>query len=150
MAQGLRDRLIGAWELREYSVTAEDGAVFHPMGRDATGLIIYTPDGYMSAQLMKHGRPAYVAGDMQGGTSEEIIAAARGYLAYSGPFSVDEKSLTLRHHMSVSLFPNWIGDTQERLIHLEGEILTLSPGPIPYEGKPHTPRLIWKRAAPRA
>ena len=83
----------------------------HPMGEDLGGLIIYSPDGYMSGQMMKPGRPAYASGDMEHGTTEELAAAAAGYLAYSGPFYVDEEAATLRHHMAVSLFPNWIGDT---------------------------------------
>jgi hypothetical protein len=146
MAKGLRDRLIGAWELQEYTATAEDGTVAFPMGADATGLIIYTPDGYMSAQLMVQGRPAYASGDMEGGTAEEQRAATRGYIAYSGPFSVDEANRTLKHHVSVCLLPNWIGDTQVRFVQLKGNILTLSAAPMRYGGTPRIPRLIWKRA----
>jgi hypothetical protein len=41
----LWDRLIGAWRLAEFTVTAEDGTVTYPMGEDVEGLIIYTPDG---------------------------------------------------------------------------------------------------------
>jgi hypothetical protein len=33
MAEGLRDRLIGAWRLAEFSVIARDGSVTHPMAR---------------------------------------------------------------------------------------------------------------------
>ena len=101
----LRDRLLGAWRLAEFTVTAEDGTVTYPMGEDVEGLIIYTPDGYMSAQLMEPGRPAYASGEFTHGTEEEEAAAAAGYLAYSGPFYVNEETATLKHHMSVSLFP---------------------------------------------
>ena len=146
MAEGLRDRLVGAWELQEYTATAEDGTITFPMGEDATGLIIYTPDGYMSAQLMVQGRPAYASGDMEGGTAEERRAATRGYIAYSGPFSVDEASGTVKHHVSVCLLPNWIGDTQVRFARLEGDILTLSAAPMSFGGTLRIPRLVWKRA----
>jgi len=148
MAEGLRNRLIGAWRLAEFSVIARDGSVTHPMGEDLEGLIIYSPDGYMSGQLMKLGRPAYASGDMDHGTTDELAAAAAGYLAYSGPFYVDEEAATLRHHMSVSLFPNWIGDTQERFVELDGDTLTISTAPVIVEGIELTPRLIWKRATP--
>ena len=70
MADRLRDRLIGAWRLAEFSVIARDGSVTHPMGKNLEGLIIYSPDGYMSGQLMKLGRPAYASGDMEHGTIE--------------------------------------------------------------------------------
>jgi Lipocalin-like domain len=114
------------------------------------GLIIYSADGYMSGQMMKLGRPAYASGDMEHGSTEERAAAAAGYLAYSGPFYVDDEAATLRHHMSVSLFPNWIGDTQERFVELDGDTLTISTAPVIVEGIELTPRLIWKRAPPNA
>jgi hypothetical protein len=84
---------------------------------------------------------------MDHGTTEELAAAAAGYLAHSGPFYVDEEAATLRHHMSVSLFPNWIGDTQERFVELGGDTLTISTPPVIVEGIELTPRLIWKRAS---
>jgi hypothetical protein len=118
---------MGAWRLAEFSVIARDGSVTHPMGKDLEGLIIYSPDGYMS---------------------EELAAAAAGYLAHSGPFYVDEEVATLRHHMSVSLFPNWVGDTPERFVELDGDILTISTAPVIVEGIELTPRLIWRRATP--
>jgi hypothetical protein len=148
MAEGLRDRLIGAWRLAEFSVMARDKSVTHPMGEDLEGLIIYSSDGYMSGQLMKPGRHAYASGDIAHGTTEELAAAAAGYLAYSGPFYVDDEAATLRHHMWVSLCPNWIGDTQERFVELDGDTLTISTAPIIIEGTEQTPRLIWKRATP--
>lgn len=43
MSEGLRDRLIGAWRLAEFSVIARDGSVTHPMGEELEGLIIYSP-----------------------------------------------------------------------------------------------------------
>ena len=98
MAGGMRDRLVGAWELQEYTSTAEEGTITFPMGADATGLIISTRDGYMSAQSMAQDRPAYASGDMDAGTAEEQRAATHGYIAYSGPFSVDEETRTLKHH----------------------------------------------------
>ncbi len=76
MAEGPRDRLVGAWELQEYTATAADGTIAFPMGADATGLVIYTADGYMSAQLMVQGRPPYASGDMEGGTPTNSAAPA--------------------------------------------------------------------------
>lgn len=64
MAQGLRERLIGAWKLVSYVERPVDGsAPFYPMGEEPQGIIMYTPDGYMSAQLMHPGRPRFASGD---------------------------------------------------------------------------------------
>ncbi|MFZ0903719.1 MAG: lipocalin-like domain-containing protein, partial [Mycobacterium sp.] len=56
----LRTEVLGAWELVSY--TAQDthrGPITYPLGPDALGLIMYTADGYMSAQIMRPDRPAY-------------------------------------------------------------------------------------------
>jgi hypothetical protein len=50
MAEKLRDQLIGAWKLVSYVEEPGAGsAPFHPMGERPKGIIMYTPDGYMSA-----------------------------------------------------------------------------------------------------
>jgi hypothetical protein len=52
MATGLRDQLIGAWKLVSYVEEPVDGSKpFYPLGEQPHGIIMYTPDGYMSAQL---------------------------------------------------------------------------------------------------
>jgi Lipocalin-like domain len=56
------------------------------MGEEPQGIIMYTPDGYMSAQLMHPGRPKFASGDWFRGSDEEIKEEGLGYIAYSGPF----------------------------------------------------------------
>ena len=150
MAQGLRDRLVGAWKLMSYGEKPVDGsAPFYPMGEEPQGIIMYTPDGYMSAQLMRPGRPKFASGDWFSGTDEEIKAEAGGYIAYSGPFHTDEEKQTLTHSMFVSLFPNWLGQTQPRVVKIEGNMLHLSTAaPIKSGGKETNLYLTWKRAEP--
>jgi hypothetical protein len=143
----LFDQLVGAWELVSYRLVAENGSATYPLGKDASGFIIYTPDGYMSAQLMRSGRKSYASGHPHAGTTNEMSDAAAGYIAYSGPFLVDEATRTLKHHMAVSLFPNWIGDTQVRISKLDGDSLRLSTdGPMTARGVAGTPTLEWRRA----
>ena len=73
MAQGLRERLVGAWKLMSYVETPVDGlALFYPMGEKPEGIIVYTPDGYMSAQIMHPGRRKFASGDWFRGTEEEV------------------------------------------------------------------------------
>src|SRR5712671_1987362 len=94
----LHDAVVGTWELVSYTEVDNDGGPStHPLGPDALGLIMYTTDGYMSAQIMRPDRPAYDRPETGGGTPEQAEAAAAGYLAYSGPFSVDENTGVLHH-----------------------------------------------------
>ena len=146
--RGLRDQLIGAWNLVSYVETPVDGSEKrYPMGKDAKGIIMYTPDGYMSAQLMTTGRRNFASGDWFRGTPEEFAEEAGGYIAYSGPFHVDEAKRTLTHSMDVSLFPGWLGQTQPRVVKIEGSHLHLSTAsPIKSGGAQVMADLIWERA----
>ena len=143
----LREQLVGAWRLVSYEIRPRDGsAVTYPLGRDARGWILYTRDGYMSAQLMAAGRPPYASGDLHRGTESECTAAARGYIAYSGPFHLDDDG-TLTHEMDVSLFPNWIGNVQQRVFRLDGDRLQLGTvGPVRIDGREVDAVLLWARA----
>jgi hypothetical protein len=151
MANTLRDRLIGAWKLVSYIEKPVDGsAPFYPMSEKPMGIIMYTPDGYMSAQLMHPGRNNFASGDWFDGTDEEYKQEASSYIAYSGPFHVDEEKQTLTHSMLVSLFPNWTGQTQPRVVKTEGDLLYLSTAaPIVSGGKTVNSFLTWQRAEPQ-
>lgn len=126
MAENLREQLIGAWKLVSYQEIPVDGSdPFEPLGHQPRGLIIYTPDGYMSAQLSKADRPDFGSADWFAGTADDYAAEATSYIAYSGPFHVDEEKQPLTHSMFVSLFPNWTGQTQPRRVKLEDDRLHL-------------------------
>ena len=117
------------------------------MGEKLEGIIIYAPDGYMSVHIMRPGRSKFASGDWDSGTDKEIKEAARGYFAYSGPFHIDEEKKTLTHSMFVSLDPNWLGQTQTRVVKIEGDMLHLSTEkPLESEGKETMYYLTWKRA----
>ncbi|MEF9906257.1 lipocalin-like domain-containing protein [Streptomyces sp. P9-A2] len=67
------------------------------MGDDPRGIIMCTPNGYVSAQLSSADRPGFAPGDWFDGTTEEHRYEASTYIAYSGPFHVDEEAGTLTH-----------------------------------------------------
>jgi hypothetical protein len=151
MTDSLRDQLVGTWQLVSYKEIPVDGSEpFEPLGSDPQGLIMYTPDGYMSAQLSRPERPPFASGDWFDGTDEEYRAEASTYIAYTGPFDVDEEDRSLTHSMFISLFPDWVGQTQPRVVSLEGETLTLgTASPIRSKGTLVNSTLVWKRATAR-
>jgi hypothetical protein len=53
---------------------------------------------------------------------EDYKNEATSYIAYSGPFHVDEDNKTLTHSMFVSLFPDWTGQTQPRAVKIEDDV----------------------------
>jgi hypothetical protein len=147
-AISLRDQLIGAWKLVSYVEEPVDGsALSYPFGEDAQGIIMYTPDGFMSAQLSVRKRAPFASDDWYKGEREEFAAAASSYFAYTGPFQVDEEAQTLTHSMFISLFPNWIGQTQPRVVHIDRDFLIITTEkPVESRGRIVNPQLRWKRA----
>jgi len=145
----LRESLVGSWALVSCVETdVETGEVFLPMGETPTGFILYTHDGYMSAQLSAPDRPRFAADDMYRGTSDEYTAAGLSYLAYSGPYQVDEARRTVQHGMAVSAFPNWAGERQLRLVEFDGDQLTLrTDRPSMFAGSLKDATVVWRRAS---
>jgi hypothetical protein len=144
----LCDDILGTWELVAYTAQDDQGSpVIYPLGPDAVGLIMYTPDGYMSAQLMRPHRPDY---DHPGTpTTEQAAMAAAGYLAYGGPYTVDESSGVVHHDVAVSLLPNWLNTAQGRKSTLDGDRLTLVAD-LSADKVTIRATLVWSRAARRA
>ena len=148
VSKSLRDRLIGAWSLVSYEERPVDGSPsFFPMGTSPKGIIMYTPDGFMSAQLSKPDRKLFASGDWFKASDAEFRDEATSYIAYAGPFHVDEEKQHLTHSMFISLFPNWIDQTQPRVVRIEGDQLFLSTAnPISSGGKTVNSYLAWRRA----
>jgi len=113
--------------------------------------VLYTPDGYVSAQLQRPGRPPFADGDLLRATPKEYAAAGSSYIGYSGRFFIDEGKKTLSHEMAVSFFPNWLGQRQVRLVEVGNDRLQLSTdGPQRFNGTLKTATLTWQRARPNA
>jgi hypothetical protein len=145
-ADELRANLIGAWTLQSYESTTLDGSdTIYPLGKDARGIIMYTPDGYMSAQIMRSERAAFDRNDPHQAHDDELAAAAAGYFNYAGPYTVADD--VIAHHVKLSLVPNWVGGIQYRKARLADSLLELSPaGPLLMRGELRNARLVWRRA----
>ena len=134
--------LLGAWELASWSLVYADGRPpEYPMGEDARGIIMYTPDGHVSATLMRSARPAAAPG-----SPAEAAAAYAQCFAYAGRYTVRDN--TAYHAIEVATNPALIGITSTRHIELAGDTLTLS-GPDFAAGSPRSQRIVWQRAGDR-
>jgi hypothetical protein len=127
------------WEARD-----ETGQVSYPRGRDAKGYLTYTGDGYMFGAIMSTDRAPFATADLVGGTPTEQASAARTYTSYCGTYDLMEGIVV--HHIEISLFPNWVGVDQERIIEVNDDHLTLSTAPLLVDGRRQVNRLIWTRA----
>ena len=123
--ESVSSQLVGVWSLLSYTEEKEGCEATHPFGPKPAGFLIYTPDGFVSAQLMKPGRPAFQSRDWHLGTPEEYVESGSGYIAYCGTYEVDETNQTVTHIPSVALLPNLIHGRQLRALTLNGDRLTL-------------------------
>lgn len=136
----IRERLVGCWRLVGYSVTTDGDAADHPLGDTPLGTILYTPDGYMAAQLAKPGPYK----DNQQPTAYAI--------AYSGPYAVNEQASTVTHQVQVSVIPHWLGTTQLRQVQFPESgtlVLSVTHESSPQSGVLTTTTITWSRQPPR-
>jgi Lipocalin-like domain len=140
------------WSLLSMSAIAQGddenikGGIY-PIGRNVRGLLSYSENGMMSAQLGSAMRPNFSDNDFRKGSDIEIREAFNGYISYFGTYQIVEKSGIIIHDVQMSMFPNWIGTKVKRYFEFsDGEqILTLKATPIDYDGKIRTPTLVWRR-----
>ena len=136
--------LVGAWKLLVLEFRS-DGQVVYPTGRDAAGMCLYDATGHMSLQIMRVDRPRFAFGDMLSGAPEDVLAAAKGYIAYGGTYVEDVSNGVVVHHVTHSLFPNWVGTDLVRFFkRTEDRLITGNPTVV-VGGHVMDVMLIWER-----
>ncbi|KAJ4369815.1 hypothetical protein N0V83_005579 [Neocucurbitaria cava] len=154
----LRAQLIGAWDLISYTAHLLRPHKHRlPLGPQARGTILYTPDGHMSAQLLRPGQPPFAHGDgITSGTDAEWASVGKNFVAYSGRFWLDERGGSkgeeplLLHEMSVSNLPKLVGQVQRRTVRVSEEeggvrYLHLGVDRMEVEGEMRVVEVLWRR-----
>lgn len=137
-------RLVGAWRLVRWFITYEDGRVTEPLGPGAEGLLVYTADGWMSAELMAAGRPRLSRRNPRSASDDERAGAFDTYFAYCGRWRIEGDAV--EHHVTLSHNPALVGTVQTRRIEMEAQDLTLSAEES-VTGGLRVHRLQWRRTA---
>ncbi|MDP9860985.1 MULTISPECIES: lipocalin-like domain-containing protein [Streptosporangium] len=131
--------LVGAWRLVEWRIAHPDGRTSHPFGRDAVGLLCYTPDGHMSATIARAGRPPLPGAGLSQASPQERAVAAASFLCYSGRYEIRDGHVA--HDIEMALNPALSGVTRIHELNFAGNRLILAAAD---NGRWHT--LIWRRA----
>ena len=138
--------LAGGWQLVRWEIAYDDGrAPAYPFGADATGILVYSPDGCMNASISRAGRTPLSSESTRSAPAEERLAAFESFFSYGGRYRIEDGHVI--HSVAQSLNPNFIGSEQRRKIDFGSDgALTLSASDgIPSTGKQRHHRLIWKR-----
>jgi hypothetical protein len=140
----MADWLAGTWKLVAWRRISGDGAISYPLGTDARGQLIYTPDGTMAVQITGANRPLLATGDPLGGDARARADAYSTYLAYFGTYEVQGESII--HRVDGSLFPDWSSQEQVRPLTREhGELVLRTPPMHVGNGTTVVNELAWAR-----
>ena len=140
----LSDQLIGTWQLLSWQYTNEHGQVVNYFGEDPRGILMYDIHGNMNAQLSRTDRTLFQSPAINGGTAAETFAAFHSYIAYFGTYSEPAPGEVV-HHVTGSLFPNWVTRNELRYATIAGDVLTLNTPPVPVSGGSIVFTLRWKK-----
>ncbi len=137
-----KDNLVGTWKLADFYTVDGKKQIGYPFGKNPTGYLVYTEDGYMSVSIMTTDRPllGLSVEEMQDLKNAKLglqlianlgryikaslryFSAGRNYLSYSGKYEIRDS--TVIHHLEVSLVPDWVGLDFERNVEFsEGQII---------------------------
>ncbi|QLL06049.1 lipocalin-like domain-containing protein [Mycobacterium vicinigordonae] len=122
----LAEGLLGGWRLESF-ISRSDGTdeVRYPFGEKPSGLILYTSDGHMSAQLTPGDHSQFVS--------------------YGGRFDVDEAAAEVCHRVMISTMPELLHQPQIRHARIDGDRLTLSATQTSATGRVTQSTLVWRR-----
>jgi hypothetical protein len=126
LAQGksqaeLRKPFIGTWRLVSIEGGPQNAA---NRGAKPTGIIMYDQHGWMNAQIMPdRPRPKWTGAP----TPEQALEAIRGYTAYWGTYTIDEKAQTVTHHRQGMLDGGVVDFVRKFELKDGGNRITLTP-----------------------
>jgi hypothetical protein len=147
-----RTPLVGTWHLVRWEIAyGDDRPATLPYGDRATGLIVYSDDGFMNACIARPGRKKLSSESVRSAPEAERLAAFESYFQYAGPYSMRTTGgqLQVVHEVTHALNPNFVGTQQVRNVDFDANgVLTLSASDtMPGSSVARHHRLIWQRKA---
>ncbi len=144
--------MLGAWHLRRWEISYGDGrAPSLPFGAQPTGLICYTPDGYMNACIARAGRAPLSGESVRSAPEAQRLAAFESYFQYAGRYEIRGASglQQVVHHVMHALNPNFVGTQQVRdmAFSADGELTLSAADTLPGTSVARHHRLVWSRKA---
>lgn len=141
--------LVGTWRLVSFVVTnAERSSVRQYWDERATGLIIYTADGYVAAQLYDARRPK-LGKEWDQVAPDAALASFAGLATYFGRYTMDPERATVTHTVEGAMSPDWVGSRLVRSYRflepnrIELGVLTTAEG----RSVTNATILVWERVA---
>jgi Lipocalin-like domain len=144
--KSMKDLLVGTWTLLISDGIKDDGTQVPGFGPNPDGMLIFTPDGHFSLQVIRSGRAPFASKNRMTGTADENRTVVQGMFTAFGTYTVDEAGKAISQRMTASSFPNFDSTVQKLLVTaLTDEVLTFN---VPTPSAAGYVRLenAWKKA----
>jgi hypothetical protein len=141
----MKELIVGSWTPLLVDDVDADGTRSPIYGPNPKGMLMFSPDGRYSLQIMRDIRPKFAANSRLKGTADENKAVIGGIITHFGRYSLDEGAKTITLRIDGSSFPNWDGTSQTRPITaLTDDVFTyVNPASSGSGGKSE---VAWRRA----
>jgi Lipocalin-like domain len=140
-ASSLKQQAVGTWKLM--SVFVDGPHKVEPYGPSPAGMMFVDAGGNFSVSIVRAGIPKFESKNRTTGTDAENKAAVQGSLAYFGTYTINDADSSITVTIESSNYPNFEGETQKRILALNGdELLVTNPSP---SGGGGVAKQIWKR-----
>jgi hypothetical protein len=137
----LRKPFVGTWRLVSIEGGPENAA---NRGTHPTGIIMYDQHGVMNVQIMPdRPRPKWTGA----ATPDQALESIRGYTAYWGTYTIDEKAQTVTHHRQGMLDGGVVDYVRKFELKDGGNRITLTPVSGGTTNPPN--HLTWERVQSR-
>lgn len=112
-ANGLKDSVLGSWELVSLTVVKGEERI-DLFGEGARGMQMMMEDGRFMNIITRESLPLYAGNNRMRATDEEYRAVGQGSNAFFGTYTVNEETQEVTFNIEVATFPNWEGAVQVR------------------------------------
>jgi hypothetical protein len=130
---GLKDELVGTFELVGLESRHSDGVITRPYGDHPIGIFMFDVSGRFSVQV----------------TAPEGIPRLTNYLAMFGTYDVDEDRRAFILTPRGAADPRLIGTEVLRYVTLDGELAVFNTPTTGVDGVDVTTYITWRRVAER-
>jgi len=130
--------IAGTWELVRWTSLKDGKENGYPLGEDATGRIIYTTDGHMSAFMMRAGFES---------KDQTTTPTPEDFIAYSADWQIEGDQVT--HEVKFATLPHWIGTPLVRTMDRQDDthLLLKTIPETSKSGKVYEHHLLWRKVA---
>ena len=124
------NKFVGTWKLVSVEDRLPTGVIEYPYGENPAGLLVYDSSGRMAVQIVRSNRLRLSSDNLNDASAEEIKAAAEGFTAFFGTYTVDEVQKRITHIVEGHLSPNSIGKNLVRDYEFLENRLILRPSDL--------------------